>query len=531
MTTQVPRIEAAALHRLLLGESEIAVLDVREEGVFAQAHILTASNAPISRLERIVPALLPRRAVPIVLVDDDEQLTERAARTLAAHGYDALSILQGGVPAWGKAGFALFSGVYVPSKAFGEFVEVAYHTPHIEAHEFQRRREAGEDIVLLDSRPFDEYNWITIPGALDCPGGELVLRAREAVPSDDTLVVVNCGGRTRSIIGAQTLIDAGLPNRVVSLKDGTQGWHLSGLEVERGAESIVPQPTNGGFEWARQAAAELARRFEVPTIGAVTLARFEGEAARTTLYRFDVRGPEEYRAGHRPGFLSAPGGQLVQATDTFIAVRQARIVLADSDGVRARATAAWLVRMGFPNVHVLDEHAPAERVEVGDAPETVLGLDAIEAKTVTADELASLLKRGDVVVVDVATSKQYRAGHIPGAWFAVRGRLAEDVGKLPGAALYVLTSSDEVIARLAVAELEAATGKQVGLLLGGTQAWWAAGHPLETRAEHLASRTDDVWLRAFERRDGQEAAMREYLNWEGGLVDQVRRDGTLQFRL
>jgi rhodanese-related sulfurtransferase len=272
MTTQFPRIEAAALHRLLPGESEIAVLDVREEGVFAQAHILTASNAPISRFERIVPTLLPRRATPIVLVDEDERLADRAARILAAHGYDAVSILTGGVPAWAAAGFALFAGVYVPSKAFGEFVEVAYETPHIDAHELHRRREAGEDIVLFDSRPFDEYHWITIPGALDCPGGELVLRAREAIPSDDTLVVVvNCGGRTRSIIGAQILIDAGLPNRVVSLKDGTQGWHLSGLEVERGAENIVPQPTNGGFEWARQAAAVLAKRFDVPTIGAMTL--------------------------------------------------------------------------------------------------------------------------------------------------------------------------------------------------------------------------------------------------------------------
>lgn len=531
MTMQFPRIDAPALHRLLPGESEIAVLDVREEGVFAKGHLLVASNAPVSRLERIVPALLPRRAVPVVLVDDDERLAERAAGILAAHGYDAVSILAGGVPAWRAAGLALFAGVYVPSKAFGEFVEISYGTPHIEAHELQRLREAGEDIVLLDSRPFDEYNWITIPGALDCPGGELVLRAREAVPSEEALVVVNCGGRTRSIIGAQILIDAGLPNRVVSLKDGTQGWHLSGLEVERGAGRIVPQPSNGADEWARQAAAGLATRFEVRTIGAATLKRFEEESARTTLYRFDVRSPEEYRAGHRPGFLSAPGGQIVQATDTFIAVRRARIVLADSDGVRARSTAAWLARMGFPDLYVLDEHAPSERVEVGDAPETVLGLDAVEAKTVTADELATLLERGDVVVVDVATSRQYRAGHVPGAWFAVRGRLAADAANLPKAALYVLASPDEVIARLAVPELEAATGRPVALLRGGTQAWTGAGHPLETDAEHLASHTDDVLLKAFERRDRQEAAMREYLQWEVGLVEQVRRDGTLQFRL
>ena len=531
MSANFPRIDAAALHASLSDDTEIALLDVREEGVFSERHILTASNAPTSRFERIVPALVPRRATPIVLIDDDETLAARAAGILHANGYENVSILRGGVPAWDAAGFSLFAGVYVPSKAFAEFVEVEYETPHIDAHELQARRAAGEDIVLLDSRPYDEYNWITIPGAIDCPGAELVLRAREVIPSEDTLVVVNCGGRTRSIIGAQILIDAGLPNRVVSLKDGTQGWHLAGLEVARGQDQIAPSPSPAAHDWARKAASNLAKRLNVPTIGAATLARFESERDDATLYRFDVRGWDEYRNGHRPGFVSAPGGQLVQATDTYIAVRQARIVLADSDGVRARSTAAWLARLGFPNVYVLDENAPAGRVETGASPESVLGLDAGTSEAVTAAELSGLLDRNEVVVVDLATSRQYRTGHIPGAWFAVRGRLETDAAKLPAATLYVVTSPDEVIARLAVAELAKATGTPVKLLSGGTQAWSAAGLPLETTREYLASRTDDVLLKAFERRGDREAAMREYLQWEIGLDEQVRRDGTLQFRL
>ncbi len=66
-----------------------------------------------------------------------------------------------------------------------------------------------------------------------------------------------------------------------------------------------------------------------------------------TLYRFDVRSPEEYAAGHSAGFISAPGGQLVQANDEWIGVRGARLVLFDDDGVRARMTASWLVQMGW----------------------------------------------------------------------------------------------------------------------------------------------------------------------------------------
>ena len=530
MTAAFPRLDATALHSRLKTREEIALLDVREEGVFGERHILAASNAPLSRLERIVPPLVPRLGTPIVLVDEDEALATRAARVLAKAGYRDLAILAGGVPAWAAAGFELFAGVYVPSKAFGEFVEITYGTPHVDAPEFEARRKAGEDIVLIDSRPFDEYSWITIPGAIDCPGGELVLRVRESVPKDDTLVVINCGGRTRSIIGAQILIDAGLPNKVVSLKNGTQGWHLAGLEVERGASTVAPLPSPKALDWAREAAGRLAERYEVPVIDAATLAQFEAERDLVTLYRFDVRDPSEYRVGHRAGFLCVPGGQLVQATDTFIAVRAARIVLADSDGVRARTAAAWLHRMGFDHVFVLDEAAEGV-IETGEPPETVLGLDTAEAETVSPTELAALLARDAALVVDIGSTRNYRAGHLPGAWFAIRARFATDAAALPEAPLYVLTSPDGVLARLAATELAEATGATVRVLTGGTQAWQAAGLPLETGPERLASAPEDVLLKAFERRDKREDAMRDYLQWELDLVEQVRRDGTIAFRL
>jgi rhodanese-related sulfurtransferase len=531
MDSAIARIDARELHARLMGETEIALLDVREEGVFGASHILCASNVPTSCFERLVAALVPRRATPVILCDDDETLSERAAVLLAAHGYSSVAILRGGIAAWKSAGLEIFSGVYVPSKAFGEFVEAHYHTPHIDGSDLKRRLEAREDIVLLDSRPFDEYHWISIPGAIDCPGGELVLRGREAVPSPDTLVVVNCGGRTRSIIGAQILIDAGLPNKILSLKDGTQGWHLAGMKIARGQDKVASLPGERAAAWAREAAQRLAARFAVNVIDGAALDRFERETDTHTLYRFDVRDPGEYRAGHRKGFLSAPGGQLVQATDTFIAVRQARIVLADSDGVRARTTASWLVRMGFAHVYVLDEAAPIVDVEYGDAPEHVLGLDRVAVDPIGVDELAKHLGCDAALVVDVGTSRHYRAGHIPGAWFAIRGRFAQDSKRLPSSPLYVLTSPDGVTARLAAAELAEVTGAPVRVLPGGTDAWRAAGHRLETDQERLASRADDVLLKAFERTDDPEAAMREYLQWEVGLVEQVRRDGTVRFRL
>ena len=69
---------------------------------------------------------------------------------------------------------------------------------------------------------------MSIPTATSVPGAELVLRARALAPDPATTVVVNCAGRTRSIIGTQSLINAGLPNRVVALRNGTMGWTWPG---------------------------------------------------------------------------------------------------------------------------------------------------------------------------------------------------------------------------------------------------------------------------------------------------------------
>src|SRR5262249_22954555 len=159
--------------------------------------------------------LVPRRGTRIVLCDDADGLVQRATEILTGAGYSDLSYLEGGVAAWAAAGFELFSGVNVPSKAFGEFVEHACNTPNIGPDQLNRLITEGADIVGLASRPFDEYRRVSIPTAANVPGAELVLRVHDLAPSPDTLVVVNCAGRTRSIIGAQSLINAGVPNKVV----------------------------------------------------------------------------------------------------------------------------------------------------------------------------------------------------------------------------------------------------------------------------------------------------------------------------
>jgi rhodanese-related sulfurtransferase len=503
----------------MLGDGkELALVDVREELTFSQNHLLWARNVPLSRLELRFARLVPRKSTRIVLCDDNDGLAERAAVILADAGYNDLSCLAGGVAAWEKAGFVTFSGVHVPSKAFGEFVEHDSGTPSVSATELDAMMRSGVDLKVLDSRPFDEYSRISIPTGINVPGAELVLKVRDIVPSADTTIVVNCAGRTRSIIGAQSLINAGVPNKVVALRNGTMGWHLAGFTCAAGKSDRAPDISGAGIAWAKDAAEKVARRFGVTRVDRTTVERWRKDATRTT-YVFDVRDPAEYKAGHYPGAISSPGGQLVQATDIYAGVLGARIALSDDKEVRALMTASWLKQMGWQDVYVLPE-AGRET----DTPAPILGSISSDA----AVEPSKVLEIDNVSVIDLSTSPHYRRGHIPGAWFAIRGRLDKALPKIPPRQAVILTSEDGVLAALAVEEARTLTTTPVHWLKGGNAAWAAAGFPFSA-AEKMADDPIDVWLKPYERPNDHEAAMNSYLSWEVDLLDRIKQDGTTHF--
>src|SRR3954452_24578050 len=282
-------LSPAEVKAMLRDGEEIALLDVREEGVFSEdGHPFFANSVPLSRLELMIRDLVPRKGTRVVLLDSgDDHLAERAAAKLERMGYDNVAVMAGGSKAWAAAGFELFTGVNVPSKAFGELVEHRCETPHIAAAELKRRLDSGEEILIVDSRPIGEFRNMSIPGAFDCAGAELVYRVPDRLRSPDSLVVVNCAGRTRSIIGAQSLRNAGIGNPVMALENGTMGWELAGLELARGREDVLPPPSPEGLEKARALADKVAERFGIKRIDDEALARFESEADRRTLCVFD----------------------------------------------------------------------------------------------------------------------------------------------------------------------------------------------------------------------------------------------------
>ncbi|WP_119421454.1 rhodanese-like domain-containing protein [Desertibaculum subflavum] len=525
-------VPAAELKAMLHDGDELALLDLREEGVFDRGHLFHAVPMPLSRLELLAERLVPRKSARIVLCDaDGGELVRRGAERLVRLGYRNIQALDRGLEGWRDAGYEIFAGVNVPSKAFGEFVEHHDDTPRIEAPALKAAIDRGDDVVVLDSRPYEEFHAMSIPGGIDCPGAELVRRAFDVVRSPRTTIVVNCAGRTRSIIGAQSLINAGIPNRVLALKDGTMGWHLAGFDIARGAVARAPAPGAVGLAKAQVAAAAVARRFGVSFIGEDQLAVLRSEADRRSLFLLDVRDPAEFAAGHVAGSRSAPGGQLVQATDRYVGTRGARLVLIDDDGVRATMTASWLVQMGWQDVFVLKGGlADPAQLQRGSEAAMPPSLALPKAQFVAARDLAAMQAERRVTVIDLDTSLRYRAGHVPGAWFAVRSRLADTVRKLPETDIVAVTSGDGVLARLAAPEIAALVGADVVVLEGGNQAWRAAGLPIETGFTRMLCRNDDAWYRPYDHDGNVEAHMRAYLAWEVDLVAQVERDGDAGFR-
>ncbi len=501
---------------------EFALLDVREAGQFGEGHAFFAVNVPYSRLELDIAALVPLRGTRIALIDDGDGVAEQARRRLRRRGYMRVVAVAGGIPAWAAAGLGVFKGVHVPSKAFGELVEQVRDTPAIDAIELKDMAARGEPVTILDGRSPEEYEQMTIPGAVSCPNAELGLRIDALCPDMNTTVVVSCAGRTRSIIGAQSLIDLGLVDhgvvrRVVALRNGTMGWRLAGFDLDHGATRSYPAVL-GARETAaaRKRARDMAERDGIKHLGQEQLREWMGEDNRTT-YVFDVRSAREYAEAHPPRAIHAPGGQLVQATDAWVAVRGARIVLVDHLEVRAVVTAHWLTRMGL-EVYVLNgEDVQIISTVFATAMEESSPLIQLDAG-LTAGAIA-----GGIACVDLRSSAEFRKAHIRESIWSIRPRLHElplgdsPLGHSPLGRKVVLVVDDKRVAELAALDLAEQEVEVVGYLDSSPRLWPEGGLKVDSGRLPPERRIDYLFF-VHDRHAGNMDAARAYLDWETGLV-------------
>ena len=518
-------IAPATLAHLLDTNSALALIDVREHGEYNQAHIPGSTSVPRRQLESRMDRLVPFRGVQVVLCDDNGRRAALAARTLERMGYTRVAVLEGGVNRWASLEKPTEWGMNVPSKDFGERMEVQHHVPTIDADELARRQRRGDALLIVDTRTPEEYRRFCIPGGRSAPGGELALRIHDLVRErPGATVVVNCAGRTRSIIGARVLQRMALPN-VLSLRNGTSGWLLAGFELERGADRVdLPAPSPEGRAKAEAFAARVAAEDGVQMLDVASLEKLMARAAAETVYPIDVRTREEYAAGHIPGFAWFPGGQAVQRADDTVAVKTGIVIFCCDGTARAAVTASWYRQMGFPNVYAVAGGTAAwtaagKSLAAGtDEPVEPLVAAARErVRQVAPSALAALLASSrPPAVLNVETSDRFAAGHVPGArwlsrsWLELRlAELAPDKN-----APLVVTDEDGHDAVLAAATIGDLGYRDVAALAGGMEAWRKEGHPVEQGLTGVMRPPDDVVPAGPDR---GYADMINYLRWEEKL--------------
>lgn len=508
------------LTALMASEELFAVFDVRERGEYNECQIPNTTSLPRSQIEFRIAELVPARSTPIVLYDEGGDRARLAAKTLTALGYEQVSILEGGLAAWRSQGRATVSGVNVPSKAFGEKVYRENAVPDISPEELKRLLDGPSRPVILDMRTPEEYGRFCIPGGVNVPGGELILWAEEL--REKPLVVVNCAGRTRSIIGAAALRRLGLTN-VKALRNGTMGWVLAGFELQAKPDRKPVSPPAKSREAALALARRLAREENIAELLPEDLVSASADFHPAVTYLIDVRTEGEYEAGHIAGSLHVPGGQAVQRADDFVAVRNGGVVFISDHGARATMAAYWYRRMGFRNVCVLEGGLSAwtergGKLASGLSLNEPLGIETARrgARSIDAGALARRIESASAVILDVGASLDFEGAHVPGAKWLSRGwleiKMPEHFGHNQSV---VLTCPDGVQSILAACALKEIGYTDVSVLDGGVRAWSAAGMPTETGLQGCLVDPHDVVLSPSVR--GNKEDMRRYLDWETKL--------------
>lgn len=512
---KIQSVDPKTLKQWLHDKSEIALFDVREHGQYGESHLFLATSVPYSRLEYEAARLAPRKSVRLVIYDDaGGELSQRAALSLVKQGYECVYVLSGGAKAWGDQGFNLFAGVNLPSKTFGELVEQQCHTPRLSAEVLAKMIHDSDDFIVLDGRPLSEFKKMSIPTAQCCPNGELAYRIKSHITNPLTKIVINCAGRTRSIIGAQTLINLGIKNPIYALENGTQGWFLKDYVLDHGKIGEYAEPKID--EELQLAARALQAKYAIPTVSDDQFSLWAKDPSRS-LYLCDVRTKEEFELNSLEGAQHAPGGQLIQATDQFVGVRNSRIVLYDSDGLRAVTVASWLKQMGH-DVSVLANGIDS-KVSLVNAQSSLNY--RLKSNALTDAQLLGVIKNNSATLIDIRESMQFRKAHLPNSKWAIRPFLMSAIAQTDKP--IVLISDNRALTYGAMLELEN-YGLSADIYELQNSIFPSQFHLVSSESEPADSECIDYLFFVHDRHDGNKDAARRYLEWETGLIAQLDDD-------
>ena len=520
------RIRCEGLKSLMDSDGAFALFDVRERGEYNTGQIYQASSLPRSQIEFRMADLVPSCNIPVIVYDDGGERANLAAVTMAQLGYQRVRVLDGGLLAWAAAGFPMVAGVNVPSKEFGEKVHIEKKVPDLSPEELSARLASPDKVTIFDVRTPEEHRRFCIPGAYNVPGGDLILWAEELRQKSDTTFFIHCAGRTRSVIGTQTLRRLGLTN-VFALRNGTMGWILADMELERNAQRKTPSPSPSSRAAGEVLASRIAHEEGIPIISVSELLSLRRTQERQVNYLVDVRSPAEYAKGHIPGSIGIPGGQAVQRADDFIAVRHAKVVFASEGQARAVMAAYWFRQMGFEDVAVLHggvqawiKNGEGLSAEIPAVENVLLDEARRTARTLQPAELAAASDSSKQLILHVGTSQEFERDHVPKSLWISRGWLEIKTGDLcpDKSRPIVVTCPDGRHSILAARTFGRLGFREVTVLDGGVNTWIKEGHPTEKGLDGCVMEPNDVVIPASA--TGNKEAMARYLEWEHRLGDK-----------
>ncbi len=514
-------VEAKTVKNWISDDTEIAFIDVRELAQHTAGHPLFSISIPFSEFEINVEKLVPNKKVRMVLFDNNNGVSEIIYKQAKNLKYINIFILKNGIDGWIKSKYHLFDGINVPSKSFGELIEKKFNTPSITALQLSQKQKEKKDIIILDGRPFDEYKKMSIPGSVCCPNAEIPYRISELIKSSDTEIIINCAGRTRSIIGAQTLINFGIKNKIYALENGTQGWFLNNFKLDHGkTKSLDKTPKCEKIEELRNKIVNLLKD-KVEIINFNQAQKLINDRNITT-YIFDVRTNlnQKYKFSK---LRNVPGGQLVQATDKYIGVLKSHVIVCDDgDLVRAGMTALWLKKMNY-HCYVVNE-----------TPKKIKDLNLknkVNFKTIPINliKLENFKNLKDTPIFDIRNSVDYCKKRIKKSVWTNRLIITNEMPHYVKA--IILVTNDLPKASLILSDLQEKDPKYM------VQVY----HWNETEIEHYVDYIDtreveldetfiDFNFHTHLRHQGNKEHAKNYLKWETDLIKKMDEEERGFFR-
>lgn len=449
---------------MLDADEDVIILDTRQDDLYSAGHIPGAYHVPCfpvdtAELEQVLKDAIPNLdgEAPIVVVcKTGNKGAKRAIALMQEEGIAAerLFILEGGGEGWSFPEYTttendstLPGGGTVapaPTPYDGDRADAAIDWQYITAEDTKAKLDAGEALIVLDSRPDDMYNNGHIPSAYHVPcfpvdSLELENVLRAAVPNlggDAPIAIVCKTGNKGAKRAISVLVDEGIaPERLYILEGGGEGWSFPEYTTTANDSTVPGSTFTGKYIASPQYIAARIGSEDVVFVDA----RGEDAAKKGTIQGAIATAWQplarcaDGASGDEMWGTILPLDQLSQALSAMGITPEKEIILF-SDGGNGwgdDGRIAWeLIAAGFSNVKIAERGFSA--LEAAGIP-TQKGAAAFTPSEVTVTSLdeTHLINTDALVagydgfkVVDVRADEEYdgqvlygekKGGHLPGA--------------------------------------------------------------------------------------------------------------------